>query len=88
MAYNVKLVVAINIITFASFAIDKIAAIKKKPRIRIRTLLGLAFVGGSIGALIAMYSLRHKTRKAYFTVGVPLMLIIQMVVIILLMNFL
>lgn len=78
--------VVINLVTFAAFAVDKIAAIKQKPRIRIVTLLSLSFAGGLIGALIAMYLLRHKIRKDYFTVGVPLTLVMQMVVIFFLMN--
>lgn len=78
--------VVINFVTFAAFAIDKIVAIERKSRIRIVTLLGLSFAGGSIGALIAMYLLRHKTRKDYFTVGVPLTIVMQVVVIFFLMN--
>ena len=45
----------INFITFAAFAIDKIHAIEGKSRIRILTLLGLAFMGGSVGALLGIY---------------------------------
>lgn len=78
--------VIINFVTFAAFAVDKIAAIERKSRIRIVTLLGLSFIGGSVGALIAMYLLRHKTRKDYFTVGVPLTLIMQVIVLFYLMN--
>lgn len=78
--------VIINFVTFAAFAIDKIAAIERKSRIRIVTLLALSFAGGSIGALIAMYLLNHKTRKDYFTVGVPLTLVMQIIVIFYLMN--
>lgn len=78
--------VVINFITFAAFAIDKIAAIEGRSRIRIVTLLGLAFIGGSLGGLIAMYLFRHKIRKDYFTVGVPLIMIMQVVVIFYLMN--
>lgn len=48
--------IAINVITLITFAIDKINAIESKSRIRIVTLLGLAFIGGSIGAIIAMYT--------------------------------
>lgn len=76
----------INFVTFAAFAVDKIAAIERKSRIRIVTLLGLSFIGGSLGALIAMYLLRHKTKKDYFTVGVPLTMVMQVVVIFFLMN--
>ena len=76
----------INVITFLAFAIDKLHAIKGKRRIRIITLLGLAFVGGSTGALLGMYTLRHKTKVDYFTVGVPLIMIMQAVVVFFVMN--
>ena len=46
----------------------------------------LAFIGGSVGALLAMYLLRHKTKKDYFTVGVPLIMIMQVVVLFYAMN--
>ena len=76
----------INVITFLAFAIDKLHAIKGKRRIRIITLLGLAFVGGSLGALLGMYTLRHKTKVNYFTVGIPLIMIMQAVVVFFVMN--
>ena len=78
--------VIINFITFAAFAIDKISALEHRSRIRIVTLLGLAFAGGSLGALLGMYLLRHKTRIDYFTVGVPLIMVMQVVVTFYLMN--
>ena len=76
----------INIITFAAFVLDKYAAINHRSRIRIITLLGLSFIGGSIGGLIAMYLFKHKTRKDYFTVGLPLILAMQIIVVFYLMN--
>lgn len=76
----------INFITFAAFAVDKIAAIEHRFRIKIVTLLGLAFIGGSLGGLLAMYLFRHKINKDYFTVGILLMIIMQIVVIFYLMN--
>ena len=39
--------------------------------------LTLAAVGGSAGALLAMHLFHHKTRKKKFTIGVPLMLLVQ-----------
>ena len=77
----------INFITFAAFAIDKIHAIEGKSRIRILTLLGLAFMGGSVGALLGIYILRHKTKVDYFTVGIPLIMVMQGVVVFFVMNF-
>lgn len=76
----------INVITFLAFAIDKINAVKGKRRIKILTLLGLAFVGGSLGALLGMYTLRHKTKVNYFTVGIPLIIVVQVAVVLVAMN--
>ena len=76
----------INFVTFAAFVIDEVNGAEHRSRIRIVTLLGLAFIGGSVGALLAMYLLRHKTRKDYFTVGVPLIMIMQVVVLFYAMN--
>ena len=75
-----------NIVTLIVFAMDKIAAIEHRSRVRIVTLLSLAFFGGSIGALGAMYLFHHKTHKDYFSVGVPLIMIMQAVVLFYMMN--
>lgn len=79
-------IIAINVITHVAFGIDKINAIERRGRIRILTLLGLSFIGGSVGGLIAMYAFRHKTKKDYFTVGLPLIMVMQVVVVFYLMN--
>ena len=70
----------INFVAFVMFAIDKVNAAEYRSRIRIVTLLGVAFIGGSVGGLMAMYLLHHKTKKDYFTVGIPLIMIMQVVV--------
>ncbi|MBR2547062.1 MAG: DUF1294 domain-containing protein [Eubacterium sp.] len=77
---NMNYLIIINIITLAAFGIDKLAAIKHRRRIREAILLGLVVIGGSVGALIGMYIFNHKVHKAFFRVGIPLMLIIQIVV--------
>ena len=69
--------IIINLITIIVFGVDKRAAIKKRSRIRVSTLLTLSFVGGSLGGLIAMYLFRHKTKKLQFTLLLPLMLILH-----------
>ncbi|MCM0663043.1 DUF1294 domain-containing protein [Coprococcus sp. B2-R-112] len=76
----------VNILTIIVFGVDKMNAKSNRQRVRIVTLLGLAFIGGSVGALIGMYGFRHKTKKAYFTVGVPLILLMQVVVLFYVMN--
>lgn len=69
--------IIINLITFIVFGVDKRAAIKKRSRIRVSTLLLLSFVGGSLGGFSAMYLFRHKTKKWQFTIFIPLMLILH-----------
>ena len=65
--------ICINIITIAVYGIDKRSAVRGKWRIRVSTLLGLA----AAGALLGMHLFHHKTRKKKFTIGVPLMLAAQ-----------
>ena len=55
-----------NAIAFAAFAIDKSAAANNRWRIKESTLLLIALAGGSLGALTAQQTLRHKTRKQPF----------------------
>lgn len=59
-------IICINLVTFFMFAWDKYTAIKGQWRIPERTLLMVALVGGSAGAIIAQQRLRHKTRKQPF----------------------
>lgn len=70
---------AINAVAFCAFALDKYKAVRGMWRIRESTLLGLSFIGGAAGGYAAMMLFRHKTRKAYFAVGVPMMLAVQAV---------
>lgn len=72
--------IGINIITFAVFGLDKYKATRKEWRIRESTLLGLALIGGTIGGWLAMYIFHHKTKKAKFFAGVPMILLIQLVI--------
>ena len=69
-----------NIFAFFLYAADKIRAKLNQWRIPERVLLLAALIGGSVGALLAMYLLRHKTKHPKFTVGVPLILILQIAV--------
>lgn len=69
--------IAINIIAFIVFIIDKIKAMNDKYRISELTLIMLCFVGGSIGGLLAMLICRHKIRKPKFFILVPLFLLLQ-----------
>lgn len=71
---------AVNLLTFISYGIDKWKARRNRWRIPEATLLLLAALGGSIGALLAMRVFRHKTQHKKFRYGVPAILIVQMAV--------
>ena len=57
---------------------DKRRARKNLWRIPERPLLGIAVLGGSIGCLLGMYTIRHKTLHLKFSAGIPLILVIQL----------
>ena len=69
--------VVINGVTFVVYGIDKYKAVRSKWRIPESTLIGLAVVGGSIGAWIGMKFWHHKTLHAKFWFGIPIILIAQ-----------
>ena len=73
--------VIINVVTFFMFGIDKWKAKKSKWRIREATLLGLAVLGGCIGAWLGMKVWHHKTLHKKFRFGVPAIIIIQLLLI-------
>ena len=67
----------INLITFIIYGLDKRKAKKRKLRYSESFLIGLAVLGGSVGAIIAVYFFRHKTKHKKFTIGLTLILIIE-----------
>ena len=69
----------INLITFIAFARDKAKAVHHQWRTRESLLMGLSFIGGTIGGLIAMHTLRHKTKTPKFCIGLPVMLAVQII---------
>ena len=72
----------INVVTFFMYGIDKWKAKKAKWRIRETTLLGLAVLGGSVGAWLGMKVWHHKTQHKKFKYGVPAIIIIQLLIIV------
>ncbi|MBO5185654.1 MAG: DUF1294 domain-containing protein [Prevotella sp.] len=70
---------AVNVMACLVYGIDKWKAKRNKWRISETTLLMLAVIGGSIGALTGMKLWHHKTMHKKFKYGVPLILIAQIV---------
>ena len=73
----VKYLVVINVVAFVVYGVDKYKAKHGRWRIPEATLLGLAAIGGSIGAWLGMRVWHHKTMHKKFQYGVPLILIAQ-----------
>ena len=72
---------AMNVVTFFMYGIDKWKAKKSKWRIPEATLLGLAVLGGSVGAWLGMKVWHHKTLHKEFRYGVPAIIIVQIAII-------
>lgn len=77
-------VIAINLITFIVYGRDKSQARRREWRTPESTLFILAIAGGSVGALLAMYVFHHKTRKKVFAIGIPAILLVQLLLLLVL----
>ena len=71
--------VVINLIGFVAMWSDKRKAQKNQWRTPEGTLMGICLLGGGIGTIWGMYKFRHKTKKLKFTVGMPTILIIEII---------
>ena len=77
----VYILLVINVLTFVIYGIDKWKAKQGTWRISEATLLLLAVIGGSIGALLGMKVWHHKTMHKKFKYGLPLILLVQIALI-------
>ena len=68
----------VNALGFAIMLWDKYLAKNNLRRIPERSLFGIAVFGGSLGCIIGMYTARHKTRHKSFTLGMPAILVAQL----------
>ncbi len=75
--YVIIYLIIINLIGILAMYIDKKKAIKGSWRIPEKTLIMISVLGGGIGALIGMYLFRHKTKKLKFTIGIPVIIICE-----------
>jgi uncharacterized membrane protein YsdA (DUF1294 family) len=79
MKYFAIYLLIVNAIGFLLMLIDKRKAIRRRWRIREKTLFFTAAIGGSIGSIMGMYTFRHKTKHLQFTLGMPAILIVQLI---------
>ncbi|WP_405346090.1 DUF1294 domain-containing protein [Ruminococcus sp.] len=87
MKFLIIYLILINLIAVIVTVHDKVAAVKGNWRVKERTLLLLSALGGSPAMLLTMLLIRHKTRKAKFMVGIPLIMILQAVIVFLVLRY-
>ena len=73
----------VNALGFLLMLIDKRKAIRHRWRIPEKTLFLTAAIGGSVGSIMGMYTFRHKTKHIKFTLGMPLILALQILAVVL-----
>lgn len=73
--------IVMNLVGILMMGIDKERARNHRYRIPEKTLFTIAAVGGSIGVWCGMYLFRHKTKHLTFVIGIPLILVIQVLLI-------
>ena len=79
---------AVNVLTFIVYGVDKWKARRGRWRVPESTLMGLAALGGSVGAWLAMQLFRHKTQKKKFRYGVPVLFVLQVAAVVCFVNIL
>ena len=79
MEYLLAYLVIINAAGFLIMLVDKRKAKKNLWRIPEQTIITIAVSGGSLGVLLGMYTFRHKTKHLKFTIGIPVILAVQII---------
>lgn len=83
MDYKLELllvyIIFINVLSFITCVADKIFAVRGKRRISEKFLFLIALLGGSVGMYAAMYIVRHKTKHLSFTLGIPAIMLFQII---------
>ena len=74
--------ILINAAGLIIMLVDKQKAIHNRWRIPEATLMTVAAIGGSFGCLMGMKLFRHKTKHLKFTIGVPLLLVVHVIILI------
>ena len=77
---------AVNVLTFIVYGVDKWKAKRGRWRVPEATLMGLAALGGSVGAWLAIQLFRHKTQKKKFRYGVPALFVLQVAAVLFYLN--
>lgn len=72
--------IIINILGFLIMGLDKYKAKMGDRRIPENTLFTFTVLGGGVGTIAGMYVFHHKTKKMKFKIGMPLILILEILI--------
>ncbi len=70
----------ISVVSSVVTIVDKVRAVRHEWRIPENTLLLIAAIGGAPAMLITMWIIRHKTKHGKFMVGLPIILLFQVII--------
>ena len=76
----------INALSFLLMLIDKQKAKKDRWRIPEKTLMAVAILGGSLGGIAGMKLFRHKTKHPKFSIGLPVILAVQILLAVIILS--
>lgn len=71
--------IGINCLSLLLMGLDKLKALRNNYRISEKTLIFIALIGGAIGIILGMLIFHHKTQKILFKVGIPIIIMMQII---------
>ena len=71
--------IGINCLSLLLMGLDKLKALRNNYRISEKKLIFIALIGGAIGIILGMLIFHHKTKKILFKVGIPIIIMIQII---------
>ncbi len=84
--FTIIYLVTINVLSFILMAVDKNKARYSRNRTAENAFILLAIIGGSVGVYLAVWVFNHKTKKIKFTLGIPAIFLLELILILLYLN--
>ena len=77
----------INLFALFITVLDKRRAVHHKWRVSEAMLLFVSAIGGGVSMYVTMHIIRHKTKKLKFMLGIPLIIVIELIAVFWVMNY-